>query len=121
MPSRDRSWARHDIRRGGSEISLIRHPRVGDLRLRREKLAIVGTDLQIVLYHAEPSTPSADGLTLLATLAVTDDVQPSDASRPDSHRAETHARSRPAIADHIWNLRRDREGFRHFHTPLPEH
>jgi transcriptional regulator with XRE-family HTH domain len=63
-------WARHDIHRGGGDTGVIRHPQVGDLHLRREKLAVVGSDgLQLVMYHAEPGTPDADGLTLLAGLA----------------------------------------------------
>ncbi len=63
-------WARHDIGRGGSQSSLIHHPLVGDLHLRREKMAVIGADgLQIVMYHAEPGTPDADALTLLTTLA----------------------------------------------------
>ena len=62
-------WARHDVRRGGGPAGIIRHPRVGDLELRREKLAIVGSDgLLAVLYHAEPGTRSADALALLASL-----------------------------------------------------
>ncbi|MGK5682919.1 helix-turn-helix transcriptional regulator [Actinoplanes sp. URMC 104] len=59
-------WARHDIRRGGSDTAHIRHPLVGDLHLRREKLAVVGSDgLQMVLHHAEPGTPSAASLAQL--------------------------------------------------------
>ena len=79
-----RLWARHDIRRGGSESSLIRHPHVGDLDLRREKLAVVGTEgLQLVIYHAEPGSPSADNLTLLATLALTGDPRPASHDRAE--------------------------------------
>jgi transcriptional regulator with XRE-family HTH domain len=70
-------WARHDVARGGSATSIIHHPHVGDLRLRREKLAIVGADgLQMVLYHAERGSPAADGLTLLATLTADEDTSP---------------------------------------------
>jgi hypothetical protein len=32
-------WARHDVRQGHSATSVIHHPRVGDLQLRREKPA----------------------------------------------------------------------------------
>jgi hypothetical protein len=70
-------WARHDVRRGQSDISVIHHPRVGDLRLRREKFAIAGTDgLVLVVYHADPGSPSADALTLLGSLAATDPANP---------------------------------------------
>ncbi len=67
-------WARHDIHRGGSETGVINHPTVGELRLRREKLALIGSEgLQLVIYHAEPGTPAADRLTLLSTLAASTD------------------------------------------------
>ncbi|BBH69978.1 transcriptional regulator [Actinoplanes sp. OR16] len=63
-------WARHDIHRGGNDTGVIRHPQVGEMSLRREKLAIIGGDgLQMVVYHAEPGSPAADRLVLLATLA----------------------------------------------------
>ncbi len=63
-------WARHDITRGGTGTGVIHHPQVGELHLHRQKLAVVGAEsLQLVIYHAEPATPSADALTLLATLA----------------------------------------------------
>ncbi|MFI1991963.1 helix-turn-helix domain-containing protein [Actinoplanes sp. NPDC020271] len=62
-------WARHDIGRGGTGAGMIQHPQVGELWLHRQKLTLVGAEsLQLVLYHAEPGSPSADGLTLLATL-----------------------------------------------------
>ena len=64
-------WARHDVRRGGSDSGLIRHPQIGDLDLRREKYAVVGTDgLLLVIYHAEPGTRAAEQLGLLASLLV---------------------------------------------------
>lgn len=60
-------WARHDITRGGTGSGVIHHPQVGELHLRRQKLSVVGAEsLQLVLYHAEPGTPSADALTRLA-------------------------------------------------------
>ncbi|WP_432510070.1 helix-turn-helix domain-containing protein [Kineococcus sp. SYSU DK001] len=65
-----RLWARHDVRAGGSPTGVVRHPVVGDLVLHREKFAVVGTaSLTVVMHHAEPRTPSADGLALLASLA----------------------------------------------------
>ena len=42
-------------RRRGGRAGRLRHPEVGDLELRREKLSIGGTDGQLlVIYHAEP-------------------------------------------------------------------
>jgi transcriptional regulator with XRE-family HTH domain len=64
-----RLWARHDVRRGGSDAGVIRHPQVGDLELRREKYAVVGTaGLLMVVYHAEPGTVAAERLALLSSL-----------------------------------------------------
>ncbi|QUQ67017.1 helix-turn-helix domain-containing protein [Kutzneria sp. CA-103260] len=64
-----RLWARHDIRRRRSATTRLSHPQVGELILHRDKLAVTGTDnLVIVVYHAEPGTPSAQALALLGSL-----------------------------------------------------
>jgi transcriptional regulator with XRE-family HTH domain len=63
-------WARHDVRpkRGGR--TRFDHPQVGPLELGYEKLPIPNTDCQtLVAYHAEPGSPSAQGLALLASAA----------------------------------------------------
>ncbi len=68
-----RLWARHDIRLRRSETTRLSHPQVGELTLHRDKLAVTGTDnLVIVVYHAEPGTPSAEALALLGSLTTTD-------------------------------------------------
>lgn len=65
-----RLWARHDIRPRSSGTVLFDHPQLGPLDLRLEKLSITGTTgLMLLVYHAEPDSPSAQGLTLLAGLA----------------------------------------------------
>ena len=67
-----RLWARHDVRPLAGGTVRMWHPEVGELELRREKLAIGGTDGQLlVLHHAEPGSPSARALTLLGSLAAT--------------------------------------------------
>jgi transcriptional regulator with XRE-family HTH domain len=69
-----RLWARHDVRALGGGASRLRHPQVGMLELRREKLPIGDTDGQLlVIYHAEPGSDSARSLALLGSLAATDD------------------------------------------------
>ncbi|MFD4525680.1 hypothetical protein ACFWP7_17475 [Streptomyces sp. NPDC058470] len=66
-----RLWARHDVRRGEGARSRLHHPEVGDLDLYREKLAVTGTDGQIlVVHHAEPGSDSARSLALLGSLTV---------------------------------------------------
>ncbi|SHF73461.1 Helix-turn-helix domain-containing protein [Jatrophihabitans endophyticus] len=63
-------WARHDVRALGGGVIRMRHPQVGDLELRREKLPIPDTAGQLLaIYHAEPGSPSAQALALLGTLA----------------------------------------------------
>ncbi|HEY4460597.1 MAG TPA: transcriptional regulator, partial [Pseudonocardiaceae bacterium] len=62
-------WARHDVRQKTSGVTRLRHPQVGPLDLRYEKLALPGTGGQmLVTFHAEPGTPSAERLQLLAHL-----------------------------------------------------
>lgn len=64
-----RLWARHDVQIREGAMSLIRHPEVGDLTVRREKLAIEGTDGQLlVIYHAAPGSETAGLLALLGAL-----------------------------------------------------
>jgi transcriptional regulator with XRE-family HTH domain len=68
-----RLWARHDVKiREGAPMTL-RHPEVGELSLRREKLEIGGSDGQLlVVYHAEPGTENARALALLGSLAASE-------------------------------------------------
>ena len=62
-------WARHDVRaREGAEMRL-EHPQLGELCLRREKLAISGAPGQmLVVYHASPASPDAEKLRLIGSL-----------------------------------------------------
>jgi transcriptional regulator with XRE-family HTH domain len=84
-----RLWARHDvISFEGAQIRLD-HPQVGTLKLSREKLAITGTEGQLlVIYHAQPGTGSAEKLALLASLA-----QSSATVAPDADPAAQSARA----------------------------
>jgi transcriptional regulator with XRE-family HTH domain len=61
-----RLWSRHDVQQHALSPVRMRHPRVGDLELYREKLIVAGSDgLVLVMYHAEPGSPSAGGLASL--------------------------------------------------------
>jgi len=63
-------WARQDVRHKSTGISLLKHPQVGRLELRYEKLLIPTTDRQtLVTYHAEPGSESEERLRLLATIS----------------------------------------------------
>ena len=53
-------WARHDVKPLAGAPVRMRHPQVGPLELRREKLAIGDSGGQLlVIYHAEPGSDSA--------------------------------------------------------------
>ncbi|WP_285101533.1 helix-turn-helix transcriptional regulator [Promicromonospora sp. MEB111] len=82
-------WARHDVNLGTPHETRMLHPQVGELELDMEKLAIMGTDRQmVVLLHAAPDSPSGERLALLASLAASsgEAVVPDDAA---AARAET--------------------------------
>ncbi|GAA1270282.1 transcriptional regulator [Planotetraspora silvatica] len=83
-----RLWSRHDAKpHPGGGVHRLRHPIVGDLELRYEKFAVTGVDGQLlVVYHAEPGSPSADALTLLGSLPE------ESASRPPQTVSRSHAR-----------------------------
>lgn len=62
-------WARHDARGKAATVKEFHHPRVGRLTLSMQTFDVRGAAGQeLVVYHAAPGSPSADGLTLLGTL-----------------------------------------------------
>ncbi len=62
-------WAHHDARTRTQEAKLFHHSEVGDLELHYESFTINSARTQqLVVYQAEPGTPSADALTLLGSL-----------------------------------------------------
>jgi transcriptional regulator with XRE-family HTH domain len=64
-----RLWARHDVKALAGETARMRHPQVGMLELRREKLPIGDSGGQLlVIYHAEPGSGSARSLARLAAV-----------------------------------------------------
>ncbi|MGK5740721.1 helix-turn-helix domain-containing protein [Micromonospora sp. URMC 103] len=82
-----RLWARQDVVRRASSRTRLHHPEVGDLDLHREKLIVAGTDNQVlVIYHAEPGTPSAQALALLGSIAVS--AGPTAQPAPPTHHAD---------------------------------
>jgi transcriptional regulator with XRE-family HTH domain len=66
-------WARHDVRALAGAAVRMRHPEVGPLDLRLEKLPIGDSGGQLlVVYHAAPGSASA---TALARLAARDKLE----------------------------------------------
>lgn len=72
-----RLWARHDIRQKTHETKRFHHPLVGELTLEYEALTVNSTpDQQLVVYQAEPASPSEEALSLLGSLAAGDTTAP---------------------------------------------
>jgi transcriptional regulator with XRE-family HTH domain len=66
-------WARHDVKPLAGAPVRLRHPQVGMLELRREKLPIGDSGGQVLaIYHAELGSQSAASLALLRSLAATE-------------------------------------------------
>ncbi|WP_435060523.1 helix-turn-helix domain-containing protein [Streptomyces sp. bgisy060] len=70
-------WAAHTVTDKGHGTKRLRHPLVGEMTLAYETLKVSGSDpdLALVTYHAEPGTPSADSLRLLAQWGVDEPVE----------------------------------------------
>jgi transcriptional regulator with XRE-family HTH domain len=63
-----RLWATHDVKEKSHGIKRLRHPLVGELDLRFESFRLADdTEQSLVTYHAEPGSPSAEALRLLAS------------------------------------------------------
>lgn len=67
-----RLWGAHDVRTHGSGTKRFHHPDVGEVSLAYEELAITAEPGQVLMiYTAEPGSPSAERLQLLASWAAT--------------------------------------------------
>ncbi|MBO0678501.1 helix-turn-helix domain-containing protein [Mycolicibacterium sp. S2-37] len=70
-------WDRRDARRKSLAEKSFRHPQVGTFTLRMQTFDVRSAPGQeLVVYDAEPGSPSADALTLLGTIAATAGDQP---------------------------------------------
>ncbi len=74
-------WADHNVRSHGAGTKRFQHPVVGELTLAYEELAITAEPgLVLLVYTAEPGSPSAERLRLLASWAA-----PADPSQQPLH------------------------------------
>ncbi|MEV6839333.1 helix-turn-helix transcriptional regulator [Streptomyces sp. NPDC051133] len=83
-----RLWATHDVKEKSHGLKRLHHPLVGDLSLNFESFRLTDdTDQSLVTYHAEPGSPSAESLRLLASWG-TDAAHavPSAQRQPSGHR-----------------------------------
>ena len=79
-------WGAHDVRDHRSGVKSIHHPLVGDLDLTYQGMDLVSDrGLQMLVFSAEPGSPSHHGLQLLANLVETD-----AAVRRESATVSTH-------------------------------
>ena len=77
-------WGSHDVRYHRSGVKKIHHPVVGDLELAYEALELpTDPGLSFNTYTAEPNTPSADALKVLASWAATQITQSASAAATD--------------------------------------
>ncbi|AUS80732.1 XRE family transcriptional regulator [Actinoalloteichus sp. AHMU CJ021] len=68
-------WAGHSVRGKTRDAKDFQHPEVGALTLSYESFDVRGAPgQQLVIYHAEPGSPSARALALLGTLSATSRV-----------------------------------------------
>jgi len=73
-----RLWASRVISTsGGSNSKTIVHPAVGPITLDCDILTVAGSDLRIVVYTADPSSPDADRLSLTQVIGL-QELRPSD-------------------------------------------
>ncbi len=77
-------WGAHDVRHHGTGTKRFHHPAVGDLTLAYEGLHLAAAPgLTLTVYTAEPGSPSAQALRLLATWTATREAaDPRRSSRP---------------------------------------
>ena len=75
-------WAAHDVRFHRRGRKQLRHLVVGDLDLSFEAMELPGEDLTMVVYTAEPGSPSQEALDLLASWAATLDGEHDGRQRP---------------------------------------
>ncbi|WP_086560288.1 helix-turn-helix domain-containing protein [Streptomyces africanus] len=70
-------WARHDVRGKALERKRFEHRDVGPLTLTMQTFDIRSAPGQeLVVYHAEPASPSSEALALLGSLAATSRREP---------------------------------------------
>jgi len=63
-------WGAHDVRTHGTGVKRFNHPIVGEVSLAYEELAVTAEPgLVLMVYTAEPGSPSAERLQLLASWA----------------------------------------------------
>jgi transcription regulator MmyB-like protein len=77
-------WSSHTVRGKSHEAKDLVHPEVGPLTLTYQTFDVRGAaGQQVVIYHAEPGSPSAQALALLGSLDATRRRESADRQRGD--------------------------------------
>lgn len=63
-------WAERAVNTSGSNTKTIDHPQVGPITLDCDVLTVAGSDLRLVVYTAESSSPDADRLRLTQVIGL---------------------------------------------------
>jgi len=73
-------WGAHDVHVYTKGTKRFHHPVVGEMELVHESLSLPGDDgLSLTVHSADPGTPAADALQLLASWAATQNQRPAAA------------------------------------------
>ncbi|QLE75401.1 helix-turn-helix domain-containing protein [Streptomyces rectiverticillatus] len=76
-------WATHNVQDKGFGVKALHHPVVGPLTLSYETLVLpADQSQQLITYHAEPGSPSAESLRILASWAMESAGSGMPAARP---------------------------------------
>ncbi|MFD8384148.1 helix-turn-helix transcriptional regulator [Streptomyces sp. NPDC059679] len=67
-PEFARLWASHDVCAEPTLCKTFQHPLVGPVTVNCDVLAITGQDQQVVIYTADPGSPSEEALRLLSVI-----------------------------------------------------
>ena len=82
-----RRWGSHDVRLHGAGSKLFYHAVVGDLDLAYESVDMISDPgLTLTIYAAEPGSPTAHALDLLASWQATEDAEAAAAVEAVDHR-----------------------------------
>ena len=96
-------WAAPNVRQHYTGLKQFRHPAVGDLRLMYEGLDLAAdAGLSLLVYTAEPGSPTGDALRLLASWAST--------QQPETQQPHPPAAARPGPAPLQQQRRRGHRG-----------
>ncbi len=63
-------WQQHPVARQIAGRKTIEHPQLGPITLDCDVLRVAGTDLDLVVYTAEPGTPEASTLAMIGALGL---------------------------------------------------